>query len=237
MVYQLKPRRLHFVGGRKGGTGKSSFARAFAEYLFRLGQEFSLAECDRVNPDVARFYRNLIPTLFAYFSEDERKRSKADALYAQVLQSIVIANLPAQVHEAMKAWFMEDALFELAETDGVTFCHWYVSNGGYDSVKLFIKTLQDLGEWMPHVFVKNWGLCDDWTHVDNDTEFQQIIAAYTVPVINLPKLTYFERNFIEANQLTFLDAEAHKDLSAVSRQRIKNFLRQSFAEIERTGMV
>lgn len=237
MTYKLKPRRLHFIGGRKGGTGKSFFARAFVEYLHRSGQEFSLAECDRVNPDVARFYRNLIRTIFAYFSEDEKKRSKADALFAQALSSVVVANLPAQVHEAMKAWFIEDFLYELAEKEGVTFCHWYVSNGGYDSIKLFIKTVDDLGQWIAHVFVRNWGLCDDWDHVENDAEFQQTVATYKIAIIDFPKLSYFERNFVEANQLTFLDAEAHKDLTAVSRQRIKNFLRQTFAEIERTGMV
>lgn len=229
--------KLHFVGGRKGGVGKSFFARLLVEYLRSKGQKFTIAECDRVNPDVGRIYKDLEEVILAYFSEDERKRSKADALFAAALKTVVVANLPAQVHQAMLTWFTDDALYELAEREGVSFCHWYVSNGGYDSVQLFYKTVADLGEWMPHVFVRNWGLCDDWSHVDQDLKFQTLVEDYSIPVINLPKCSYLERNFIEAHQLPLSAAESHKELTVVSRQRIKHFLRQAFSEIEEAGML
>lgn len=228
--------KLHFVGGRKGGVGKSFFTRMLIEFRRSKGGKFTIAECDRVNPDVGRIYKDLEEVILAYFSEDERKRSKADALFAAALKKVVIANLPAQVHQAMLAWFTEDALYELAAQEGVTFCHWYVSNGGYDSVQLFYRTVRDLGGWMPHVFVRNWGLCDDWTHVDEDPEFQQVIEDHTIPVIDMPKLPYLERNFIEAHQLPLAEAADHTDLSVVSHQRIRHFLRQAFAEIEEAGM-
>lgn len=228
---------LHFVGGRKGGVGKSVFARVLVEYVRSQEVTFTIAECDRVNPDVARVYKSIVATILAYFSEDERKRSKADALFAEALKNPVIANLPAQVHEAMLGWFVQDALYELAAKEGVSFCHWYVSNGGYDSVHLFYKTVRDLGLWMPHVFVRNWGLCDDWSHVDQDPKFQALIEDHTIPVIDLPKFSYLERNFIEAHQLPLSAAETHKELSVVSRQRIKHFLRQAFSEIAKAGML
>lgn len=232
-----KNQRLHFVGGRKGGVGKSFFARMLIEHLRSKGEKFTIAECDRVNPDVGRTYKDQEKVILAYFSEDERKRSKADALFAAALKNIVIANLPAQVHQAMLAWFTEDVLYELAEQEGVTFCHWYVSNGGYDSVQLLYKTVRDLGAWMPHVFVRNWGLCDDWRHVEEDPDFQQLVEDHTILVIDLPKFSYLERNFVEVNQLALSNAVTHEDLSVVSRQRIKHFLRQAFAEIEKAGML
>jgi hypothetical protein len=237
MVPRSKKSRLHFVGGRKGGVGKSSFTRVLVEYQRSQEVTFTIAECDRVNPDVARIYKSDVATILAYFSEDERKRSKADALFAEALKNPVIANLPAQVHEAMLAWFVQDALYELAAKEGVSFCHWYVSNGGYDSLQLFYKTVRDLGLWMPHVFVRNWGLCDDWAHVDEDPDFQRIVEDHSIPVVDLPKLSYLERNFVEANQLALSEAVNHKDLSVVSRQRIRHFLRQAFAEIEKAGML
>lgn len=230
-------RLLHFVGGRKGGVGKSFFARMLIEYLRSKGKKFTIAECDRVNPDVGRIYKDQEPIILAYFSEDERKRSKADALFAEALKGTVIANLPAQVHQAMLAWFTEDALYELAEQEGVAFCHWYVSNGGYDSLQLFYKTVRDLGIWMPHVFVRNFGLCDDWRHVDEDPDFQAIVEDHSIQVIDLPKFSYLERNFVEANQLALSEAVSHKNLSVVSRQRIKHFLRQAFNEIEEAQML
>ena len=227
---------LHFVGGRKGGTGKSFVMKVLADCHFYKKIEFAIAECDRVNPDVGRIYRRIFSNIiYAYFTEDERRRSKADVLFAKSLEVRVLANLPAQVHESMKAWFEYDALYELAQQEDIRFVHWYVSNGGYDSIKLFSKTVDDLGQWMSHIFVRNWGLCDDWTHVDADKNFQTTIKDHRIPVIDLPKCPYFERNFIEAHQLTFLEAETHSELSLVSRQRIRNFLRKALAEFERTG--
>jgi hypothetical protein len=228
---------LHFIGGEKGGVGKSVFARLMAEFCIAFKLIFVLAECDRMNPDVARIYRKIIRTELAYFTEDKTRKSKADKLFSLAIELLTIANLPAQVHEAMKSWFLEDNLYELGQEHGVSFCYWYVSNGGYDSVKLFVKTLRDFGEYMQFVFVRNWGLCDDWTHVDEDEGVQAAIREYKVSVIDLPKFPYAERNFIEAHQLTLTDALNHPDLSLVSKQRVKKFLRESFAEIEKTGLL
>lgn len=230
--------RVHSINGRKGGVGKSLTSRVFIEYCFNyLKSPFCLVEADKVNPDVARFYREKVRTELAYFSESEQKRTKADRIFNIARESTVILNLPAQVHEAMKTWFLEDEIYELGLEEGVSFCNWYVSNGGYDSIKLFIKTLKDLGQFMPHVLIRNWGLCDDWTHTDKDDELQAAIREYRVPVIDLPKFPYAERNFIEAHQLTLMDALKHPDLSLVSKHRVQKFLRQSFAEIESTGLL
>ena len=100
-----------------------------------------------------------------------------------------------------------------------------------------LKTLEDLGPYMQHVFVRNWGLCDDWTHVDEDKEFQSALQQYQVPIIDLPKFPYAERNFIEANQLTLSGALNHTELNLVSRQRVFKFLQKSFNQIESTGFL
>lgn len=226
---------LHLIGGNKGGVGKSLTCRVLAEFCLASATTFILAECDRETPDVARMYRSIVETIFAYFTEDPTKRTKADKLFSCAIAKPVIANLPANVHEAMWGWFVEDGIHELGREHGVSFCHWYVTNGGYDSVKFFVKTLRDLGEWMPHILVRNHGLCDDWTHVDDDKEVQDAIANYEVQVIDLPKFAYAERNFVEANQLTLTTAVNHPDLSLVSRQRIKNFMRDAFLQLESTG--
>jgi hypothetical protein len=229
---------IHFVNGRKGGVGKSLFSRVLVEYAIHyFKSSYCLVETDKVNPDVRRLYLHKVTTKLAYFSENEQKRTQADIIFNLARTSTVIVNLPAQVHEAMKSWFLEDEIYELAQEERVSFCNWYVSNGGFDSIKLFAKTLNDLGQFMPHVLVRNWGLCDDWTHTEDDKEHQVVLHKYGVPVIDLPKFPYAERNSIEAFQITIADALDHPNLSLVSRQRVKKFLRQSFTEIERTGLV
>ena len=86
-------------------------------------------------------------------------------------------------------------------------------------------------------FVRNWGICDDWTHVDEDKEIQSALKKYKVPTIDIPKFPYVERNFIEGNQLSFDEALNDNQLSIVSKQRIKNFLRECFAQIKSSGLM
>ncbi|MGG6294914.1 hypothetical protein ACQ4M4_10850 [Leptolyngbya sp. AN02str] len=232
-------RKVCSVGGDKGGVGKSFTSCVMAEFCLAKELEFVLAECDRVNPDVGRIYRNSgVDVKFAYFSEDPRKRTKADTLFKAAIDSpLVICNLPAQVHQPMKEWFLEDDLYELAQEHNITFYHWYVTNGGYDSVKLFLKSLKELGPYMKHIFVRNWGLCDSWTHVDEDDEVQAAITEHHIPVIDLPKFPYAERNLIEEHQLTFTQALQHPKFDLVSRQRVYKFLQKSFTQIESTGIL
>ena len=114
---------VHLIGGNKGGVGKSLTCGVLLEYCLTRDIEFVLAECDRETPDVARIYRSSVDTILAYFSEDPTKRSKADRLFSSAIEKPVIANLPANVHEALRGWFVEDGLYELGREHGVGFQH------------------------------------------------------------------------------------------------------------------
>ncbi len=240
-------RKVFFVGGEKGGVGKSMFTSTLVEFCLESELRFILAECDKVNPDTARIYRSKVDVLFAYFSEDPNKRTKADPVFKAALDfPLVLCNLPAQSYQGMKDWFIEDGLYELGQEHNIAFYHWYVSNGGYDSVQIFIKSLEELGAYMQHFFVRNWGICDQWNHVVDHKDMKAAIAEYNFPIIDLPKFPYAERNFIEDYnfsrekdevKLTFSSAVTCPELSLVSKQRIKNFLRDSFTQIESTEIL
>jgi cellulose biosynthesis protein BcsQ len=53
-------KNLTYVGGSKGGTGKSLFCMALVDYFrkTRPGEEILLIETDSSNPDVGRLYAN-----------------------------------------------------------------------------------------------------------------------------------------------------------------------------------
>ena len=71
----------------------------------------------------------------------------------------------------------------------------------------FFRLLLDYyGEQMTHVLVRNFGLCDEWSQVDNDKSLQKLITKYGVKVIDFPKLGYQERYLINQKQLRFDDA-------------------------------
>ncbi len=54
--------RLYWIGGSKGGVGKSMMTIALVDYLLEGGQKVMLVDCDTSNPDVWKTYKDLLPT-------------------------------------------------------------------------------------------------------------------------------------------------------------------------------
>ncbi|MDF5724913.1 MAG: cobalamin biosynthesis protein CobQ [Rhizonema sp. PD37] len=234
-LLQTKQRtRIHLVDGEKGGVGKSLVARTMLQYCLDNSLSIIAVEADRSNPDVAGIYSECIE---AVFSEDEKRANEADRIFELALSKSVIVNLPAQVYEPMSNWINKNGLIELGKQHSLTFCKWFVCTGGHDSVQLFIKSVTDFGDKMPHVLVRNLGLCDDWTHIEAMAEVNDAINKYAVQVIDFPKFSYRERNMVDEKQITFAQARDSDEFGIVSRQRIHNFLKFAYAQFKNTGLL
>jgi len=226
--------RIHLVDGEKGGVGKSLVARTMLQYCLDNSLPIVAVEADRSNPDVAGIYSGCIE---AVFSEDEKRADKADQIFELALSKSVIVNLPAQVYGPVSDWINKNGLIELGKQHSLTFCKWFVCTGGYDSVQLFIKSVTDFGDKMPHVLVRNLGLCDDWSHVEGMEEVKDAINKYAVQVIDFPKFSYRERNMVDERRITFAQARDSAEFGIVSRQRIHNFLKSAYAQFKKTGLL
>jgi hypothetical protein len=224
---------IHLVDGEKGGVGKSFITRTMIQYALDREFLFSAVETDRSNPDVNRVYPDVCT--FAVFSESEKQAGKADRIFDLAMERSVIVSLPSQVNRAVTTWISENQLLELGKEHGVSFCKWFVSNGEYDSVRLFQSSLDYYKGQMTHILVKNLGLCDEWSPVENDQLLQQLIKKYLVKVIDFPKLGYQERYLINQKQLRFDDARDNRELSILGRQRVVNFLKAAYSAFDSTG--
>jgi hypothetical protein len=98
-----------------------------------------------------------------------------------------------------------------------------------------MQSLKEYGSKMRHILVRNWGMCDDWEHLDEDEALQRLIKKYKVKVVDFPKLAYKERNIIDEKRLSFAHAREYKEFGVLSKQRVVNFLKAAYAEIELTG--
>ncbi|WP_341528723.1 mobilization protein [Nostoc sp. UHCC 0302] len=225
---------IHLIDGEKGGVGKSLVARTMIQYYLDKKIPFVPVETDRSNPDVAGVYKEICQ--YAVFSENERQADKADRIFEIATTKPVVVNLAAQSHRAVKEWIERNQLIELGNIEGVTFCKWFVSTGGYDSLNLFGQSVNNYGEKIPHVMVRNFGLCDDWSHVESDASLQNLIKKYKVNVIDFPKLAYKERNIIDQNRMTFAEARENKEFGIIGRQRVVNFLKLAYAAFEKVGI-
>lgn len=222
---------IHFMDGEKGGVGKSLFARVMVQYCIDNQLPYELVEADQSNPDVGAFYPDNHKT--AVFSESERKAYDADEIFNLALTTSVIVNLPAQVYPAVTDWIERNQILEITGKNKVKIYKWFVCSGGYDSVQLFMQSLERFENKIKHIFVRNYGLCDDWKHVDGRKNLQDLIKAHKVAVINFPKFSYRERDILDANQINFSAARDYGELGVLGKQRLHSFLKKASEEIEK----
>ena len=124
---------------KKAFLGKSLVVRTLIQYHLDKTLPFVAVETDRSNPDVAGIYKGLCQ--YAVFTENEKQADKADRIFEIAIEKPVIVNLAAQSHRAVFDWIERNQLLELGTEHGVSFCKWFVCNGGYDSFNLFTQSL------------------------------------------------------------------------------------------------
>ncbi|MDJ0597163.1 MAG: mobilization protein [Pleurocapsa sp. MO_226.B13] len=225
---------IHLIDGEKGGVGKSFVAKTMIQYALDRGLAHIAVETDRSNPDVANIYGDSCKR--AVLSENEKQAHKSDRIFELALSKPLIVSLPSQVHKPLRSWIEKNKLLEIAPNYGVGFQKWFVCNGEFDSTKLFVKSLQYYEDRLPHILVRNFGLCDEWGQVDDDRLLQELIKKYEVKVIDFPKLGYYERYLINKEQLTFGDAKTSDKLTILAKQRVVNFLNSAYTAFDSSGV-
>lgn len=224
---------ISFVINDKGGSGKSFFSRTLLQYLLDNNRDFVAFDLDRSNPDVFRCLQGVCEVRLAILSESERLIDSANAVFNAALKNDIVCNLPAQVGPALQAWIENNQLLDLAEEMEVKIRFFFVTDAGFEANKLFINSVQQYGDRISHVLVKNYGLTDDFSPIDGDPLIQDLLEAFEIKVISLPKfMGAVDRNFIDANSLSFGEALVHPDLGPISRQRIKVYLRKAYAAFD-----
>ncbi len=225
---------IHLVDGEKGGAGKSFVSRAFIEYCQYKGLDFAIVDADTSNQDILKIYPGCIE---AFFSDDEKQQKEADQIFELALKKSVLVNLPAQVYKKVTEWIDNNGLIELGKEKSIRFVKWFVCTGGHDSVEFFVESQQHFENRLTHVFVRNKGLCDEWSYVSNLDKYKDVQKKYSFVVMDFPKLAHWEKNMVDRLQIKFESACTHPDFGVVSQQKVKNFLKEPFKAFEGTGLV
>src|SRR5665213_1119245 len=103
--------KIHFIGGEKGGVGKSVVARIVAQYFIDHGQPFLGFDCDRTHGALLRFYTSY--------------SSLVDIAAADPNRNILV-DLAAQTQQPLTRWMSESRLLELAPELHISLLYWYV---------------------------------------------------------------------------------------------------------------
>ena len=155
---------IHFIGGEKGGVGKSLVARILAQYMIDKELPFLGFDTDRSHGALMRFYAGFAsPVLVDRY---EALDAIIEAAVAQPDRRVLV-DLAAQTHEPLARWMDESGVLELADEAGFSLHYWHVMDAGKDSVDLLAKLLGQFGDRLRYVLVLNQLRGDDFSILKN----------------------------------------------------------------------
>lgn len=225
---------IHFIGGEKGGVGKSVVSRLLSQYFIDNGQTYLGLDADQSHSTLTRFYpeftRGIV--LDSFESTDQIMESALE----EELQ--IVVDLPAQSERFLERWLEEGGVLELCEETGVTFFYWYVVDDGVDSARLLQHFLGKYAGQMTCIVVKNQGCGSDFAAVEGVVNGSPN-ANSALRQATLPGLHAETMRKIDTLSFSFWAAQNLKEsgtdhLSLMERQRARVWLKKVYQEIGQT---
>lgn len=225
---------IHFIGGEKGGVGKSLTSRLLAQYMIDQQIPFLGFDTDRSHGALLRFYEGFASPVVL------DKREAFDVVVEAATENPerrILVDLAAQTHDPLVQWIDDAGVIELAQELGVTLTYWHVMDAGKDSVDLLGKLLDRFGASLQYVLVRNQVRGGDFAVLDQ-SGLQDKAIALGAKVITLKKLHEGVVNKIDADSSSFWKATQSEPggLGLMDRQRLKMWLRDAYREIESVGI-
>lgn len=221
--------KLHFIGGEKGGVGKSLVARVLAQYLIDHDLHFLGFDTDQSHGALLRFYSDF--TSPAAIDQYESLDHIVEAALAEPERRILV-DLAAQTQPFLLRWMEDSDLIALSAEMDIALTYWHVMDAGQDAVDLLGKWLDRLGGQIPLVLVLNEVRGDNFALLEASglrTRAEELGAQ----VISLRHLQDTAMQKIDGHSSSFWAAINNQEKSPFSlglleRQRVKNWLKRTY---------
>ncbi len=222
---------IHFIGGEKGGVGKSVMSRLLAQYCIDRTIPFVAVDADPSNRTLLRFYRDYTRTV------DLMRIESIDEIFGLAMEGDrrVLVDLPAQGERALSAWIAEAGIFDLANESGVKLVFWHVMDDGKDSLLALARLIGRYGAAARYVVVKNLARGKDFSLLSS-SETQTQALALGAKIIELPELQESVMRKVDRVDASFWGA-AHNQgagsdsITRIDSQRIKVWLQATFDQL------
>ncbi len=225
--------RIHFIGGEKGGVGKSVMSRLLAQYYIDREIPFKIYDADLSHGAMMRYY--------ADYSEavDIAQFESADQIAEQASETgaTAIVDMAAQAAKPLSLWIHETGLLELADELGLTLTFWHVMDDGADTLQLLQQMFETYGEKPDYVVVRNFGRGSDFTHFD-ESDTAALAKQFGAHVIDLPSLHPPTMHKIDHISASFWAAANNTDiqlgptLGILERQRVRTWLNKTYHQLD-----
>ena len=222
--------KIHFVGGEKGGVGKSVVARLLAQYYIDHGTAFTVVDADRSHGAMLRFYAEFTQPgdLDNFETTDHIMQLALDA------DRRVVVDLPAQSDRYLYNWMEKNGIVELAAESKIPITFWHIMDDGKDAVTLLQALIPKYGSSVNYIIVKNLGRGTDFTAFDNSDTKKMVeqLGAKIMVLDDLHKPTMRKIDNLNASFWNAINNNAG-GLGIIERHRAKVWLRNAYKEFDR----
>jgi len=226
--------QVHFIGGEKGGVGKSLVARLLAQYFIDRELPFLAFDTDRSHGALMRFYGGYTSPVVVDQAESLDLIIEAASAAPQ---RRMLVDLAAQTQRKLENWIADSDLLAMAPELDITMTYWHVMDAGRDSVDLLHALINRFGGSMRLVLVLNEVRGDSFELLRQSGELERAeqLGALIVSVRKLQDSTIQK---IDAHSTSFWAAvnsseRATTGLGLLERQRVKIWLNRVYAEFDR----
>jgi hypothetical protein len=226
---------IHFIGGEKGGVGKSVVARLGAQYCIDNKLPFAAVDADVSHGALLRFYSAFArPVDLANFESTDQILTQATEEPHRVL-----VDLPAQSDRLLTAWVAEGGILDLAVESQVRLVFWHVIDDGKDALTTLARLVERYGNRVDYCVVKNQGRGKDFTLFDRSpvraTCDQLGATILDIPELHAPAMQKIDRldaSFWGAINGATTGPDA---FTRMDRQRVKVWLLACYQQIAKLG--
>lgn len=223
---------IHFIGGEKGGVGKSVVARLLAQRFVDRSLPFAALDADRSSGALLRYYSEYTQPI------DLSELESADQIMDRALGADrrVLVDLPAQSTRELWSWFSGANVLEFAREMGIRLSLWHVSDGGFASLSAVEQAVPLFGDRVHHFLVRNYGRGRDFSQLEASAGRRRL-AELSANVFDLPELEPNVMYAIDRSGSSFW-AAVHRDqgeaaLKPLDRQRVRLWLERCYAGLDR----
>lgn len=228
---------LNFIGGEKGGVGKSVVARLLAQYFIDRGRPFTGFDTDRSHTSFTRFYADYAaPVVVDRYEGLDLIAERFETVPDAGVRPSAIVDLAAQTAAPLARWVRESDLLPLLGELGVTVNFWHVSDGGQDSVALLDRLVNTYGPGPNYIVLRNLGRASDFSELDGSAALKKAVAlgARVVTLAALHETSMRKIDRLDASFWAAIHNRPQDDagLGLLERQRVKAWLRTSYEMLD-----
>lgn len=226
--------QIHFIGGEKGGVGKSVVSRLLAQCHIDRQSPFQAFDTDRSHGAMMRFYRDYShPIVLNDFASADRLMEAAVER-----EQTVLVDLAAQTTLPLANWIDENDLLGLAAEENIGVVLWHVLDDGVDGIDLLSRLIDRYTDRASYVVVRNFGRGKDFSAFE-DSPGRAAADSMGARVIDLPALHAATMRKVDHHDLSFWAAGNNKQqgLGLMERQRVKVWMRKAYQQFDSLGAI